>query len=102
MNSNNHLQTFQKDHFLYYSQIRLPREESVFFYAILESLEGACFYSTVDPEYKGHKLREISLFTTPELKNDVFELLQSMEDDLQMNITAPVAIPDSFDLKTTH
>ncbi|MEI8347442.1 MAG: hypothetical protein WCG27_08240 [Pseudomonadota bacterium] len=70
--------------------IRVPKKESAYTYALLESHEGLCFYSTLDlpPDYQnaGPNHCLIDLKGHISLKNEIWHLLRIMQDECQMEI----------------
>lgn len=59
--------------------IRIHQKNSAFVYAILESLEGYCSFSTLDPqEGEDDQMRCLELWIVPELEKEVNAILNGM------------------------
>jgi len=54
--------------------LRMPKSYSSFFYFTLEANEGIAFFST-KPFEKGQAHRDILVRTTPELENDLINII---------------------------
>lgn len=63
--------------------IRVPKEESAFFYFQLEANEGLCFYSTL-PASVGQAYRDIVIKADTSLKEDVLRLIKKLEEKIPM------------------
>ena len=63
----------------------MPKNESSFFYFILEGHDNLCFYSTV-PHTEGDPHRIIELFSTIEFLSDLKRLWSYLKKPLQLEI----------------
>jgi len=63
-------------------KIRVPKSESAFTYFILESMEGTCFYSTLEYE-KGASFRDIEISGSeeyrPAIENTITQLSKKFQ-----------------------
>ncbi len=69
-------QTYQQTKQLYYSRLRVGKDDAYFVYFTFESNEGLCFYSTVDESLKG-QYRDIDVRAPIELKDAVKALIEN-------------------------
>ncbi len=73
--------------------LRMPKEETSFFYFTLESNENIAFYSTLDFE-KGQAYRDIIVFTTPELLEYLNRILDHLSKTLRIETLSIQEISD--------
>ena len=63
--------------------VRTTKEDSAFFYAVLEASEGLASYSTVKHQ-PGNPNRDVELLIPLQLVNDVKNLLEQMKDIVEI------------------
>lgn len=73
--------------------IRMPKEDTSFFYFTMESNENISFYSTL-PFEKGQAYRDIVVYTTPELESCFKNILAHLETRLSLEILSETEISD--------
>ena len=64
---------------LFEYRIRMPKEESSFFYFMLEGHEGLCFYSTL-PHENGDLVRDVLCMGSLEFLEEFDELLLELKN----------------------
>ena len=64
---------------LFFILIRIPKNDCAFFYFLLESHEGLCFYSTID-HIEGQDYRDIELNGDYHLKVDIINLIKKFKE----------------------
>lgn len=73
--------------------IRLPKEDAGFFYFTMEANENLCFYSTTnDSILEGH--RDIELLGTLDLKDEIKQVIQKLQQEISLNIIEEEIIDD--------
>jgi hypothetical protein len=84
---------YQRTKELYYSRIRVPKDEAYFVYFTFESNEGLCFFSTVE-ESIGSQFRDIDVKCSIETKTDLKALIARLQTELRLDILSEEIIPD--------
>lgn len=87
-------QTFQQTKQLYYTRIRVPKDDAFFVYFTFESNEGLCFYSTVDESLKG-AYRDIDVKCSIEFKEALGALLERLQTEIRLDVLNSEIILDS-------
>lgn len=87
-------QTYQQTKQLYYTRIRVPKDDAFFVYFTFESNEGLCFYSTVDESLKG-AYRDIDAKCSIELKDTLKSLLERLQTEIRLDVLVEEVIQDS-------
>ncbi|MFP5386682.1 MAG: hypothetical protein ACLGHN_11420 [Bacteriovoracia bacterium] len=87
-------QTFQQTKQLYYTRLRVPKDDAFFVYFTFESNEGLCFYSTVDESLKG-AYRDIDVKCTIEFKESLEALIARLQTEIRLDVLNSEVIPDS-------
>ena len=86
--------TYQQTKELYYTRLRLSKDDAYFVYFTFEANEGLCFYSTVDESLKG-SYRDIDVKCAIETKMDLKALIQRLQTELRLDILEEKIIKDS-------
>lgn len=55
-------------------QVRTTKEDSAFFYHLMEGHEGLCAYSTL-PDQTGKEFRDLELLVSPDREGELLTLL---------------------------
>ena len=87
-------QTFQQTKQLYYTRVRVPKDDAFFVYFTFESNEGLCFYSTVDDSLKG-AYRDIDVKCTLEFKEALEALIERLQTEIRLDVLNSEIILDS-------
>lgn len=87
-------QTFQQTKLIYYTRLRVAKDDAYFVYFTFESNEGLCFYSTVDESLKG-SYRDIDVKSPIEAKHDLKALISRLQTELRLDILLEEEITDS-------
>jgi hypothetical protein len=87
-------QTFQQTKQLYYTRLRVPKDDAFFVYFTFESNEGLCFYSTVDESLKG-TYRDIDVKCTIEFKEVLQALIERLQTEIRLDVLNSEIILDS-------
>jgi hypothetical protein len=88
------MRRYQETRELYYSVLRVPKDEAYFVYFTLESNEGLCYFSTMDESLKG-QYRDIEVRTAIELKEDVQKLISRLQQEIRLDVLEEKIISDS-------
>jgi hypothetical protein len=86
--------TYQQTKELYYSIIRVAKDDAYFVYFTFESNEGLCFYSTVDESLKG-QYRDIELRAPIESRENVKALIARLQSEFRLDVMEEKVILDS-------
>jgi hypothetical protein len=86
--------TYQQTKELYYSIIRVAKDDAYFVYFTFESNEGLCFYSTVDESLKG-QYRDIELRAPIESRENVKTLIARLQSEFRLDVIEEKVILDS-------
>ncbi len=65
--------------------LRMDKNATSFLYFILESNEGISFYSTM-PFEKGQKYRDVVIYNTPELSQDLKNILDHLSKKISFEV----------------
>lgn len=87
-------QTYQQSKLLYYTRLRMPKDDAYFVYFTFESNEGLCFYSTVDESLKG-SYRDIDVRCPIELKGALKDLIARLQTEIRLDVLLEDEIKDS-------
>lgn len=87
-------QTYQQSKLLYYTRIRIPKDDAYFVYFTLESNEGLCYYSTVDESLKG-SYRDMDIRCPIEARGNLKALLQRLQTEIRLDVLSEETIQDS-------
>ncbi|HXH32270.1 MAG TPA: hypothetical protein VNJ01_15830 [Bacteriovoracaceae bacterium] len=86
--------TYQKSKELYYTRLRVPKDESYFVYFIFESNEGLCYFSTADESLKS-SYRDIEVRCPVEATENLKELIKRLQAELRLDVMEEKVIQDS-------
>jgi hypothetical protein len=87
-------QTYQQSKLLYYTRIRIPKDDAYFVYFTLESNEGLCYYSTVDESLKG-SYRDMDIRCPIEARENLKALLERLQTEIRLDVLSEETIQDS-------
>ena len=73
--------------------LRMSKSYSSFFYFTLEANEGIAFFSTM-PFEKGQNFRDIAVRTTPELEQDLINIINHCSKSGEIEILSREAVTD--------
>ena len=79
---------------LYYTRLRVPKDDAYFVYFTFEANEGICFYSTVDESLKS-SYRDIDVKCAIESKDDLKLLIQRLQAEFRLDVLEEKIILDS-------
>jgi hypothetical protein len=88
------LQTHKQTRQLYYTKLRVPKDEAYFVYFTFESNEGLCYYSTIDESLKG-AYRDLDVKCPIEAKEDLKSLIARLQTELRLDVLHEEIIIDS-------
>ena len=86
--------TYQQTKELYYTRLRVPKDDAYFVYFTFESNEGLCFYSTVDESLRG-QYRDIDVKCPIELRETLVSLINRMKSEFRLDVLSEEIISDS-------
>lgn len=86
--------TYQQTKELYYTRLRVPRDEAFFVYFTFESNEGLCYYSTVDESLKG-PYRDIDVKCPIEMSKNLKALIERLQTEFRLDVLSEEIIKDS-------
>ena len=86
-------QTYQESKLLYYTRLRVSKDDAFFIYFTFESNEGLCFYSTVDESLKG-AYRDIDVKCAIESKDNLKRLIARLQTELRLDVLVEEEIKD--------
>lgn len=86
-------QTFSQSKQLYYTVLRVSKDDAYFIYFTFESNEGLCFYSTVDDSLKGI-YRDIDVKCAIESREDLKALIARLQTELRLDVLHEEVISD--------
>jgi hypothetical protein len=86
--------TYQQTKELYYTRLRVSKDDAYFVYFTFESNEGLCFYSTVDDSLKG-SYRDIDVRCPIELEKDLKALIGRLQAELRLDVLEDKVFIDS-------
>lgn len=87
-------QTYQQTKELYYTRLRVPKDDAYFVYFTFESNEGLCFYSTVDESLKG-AYRDIDVRCPIEARENLKSLIARLQTEMRLDVLNEEVIKDS-------
>lgn len=87
-------QTYHQSKELYYTRLRVPKDDAYFVYFTFESNEGLCFYSTVDESLKG-AYRDIDVRCPIEAREDLKALIARLQTEMRLDVLQEEVIKDS-------
>ncbi len=87
-------QTYQQTKLLYYTRLRVSKDDAYFVYFTFESNEGLCFYSTVDESLKG-SYRDIDVRAPIEMKAPLTALIERLQAEFRLDVLVGEEISDS-------
>jgi hypothetical protein len=85
--------SYQQTKELYYTRLRVPKDDAYFVYFTFESNEGLCFYSTVDDSLKG-QYRDIEVRCPIEWREILVSLLERMKTEMRLDVLESKVISD--------
>lgn len=88
------MQFYSQSKKLYYTVLRVPRDEAYFVYFTFESNEGLCYYSTMDESLKG-SYRDIEVRCPIEAKDNLLALIQRLQSEIRLDVIKIEEIIDS-------
>jgi hypothetical protein len=88
------LHTYKQTKELYYSIIRVAKDDAFFVYFTFESNEGLCFYSTVDESLKS-QYRDIEVRAPIEARENLQALIARLQSEFRLDIIEEKVILDS-------
>jgi hypothetical protein len=86
-------QTYNQTKQLYYTRLRVPKDDAYFIYFTFESNEGLCFYSTVDESLKG-TYRDLDVKCSIEMKEDLKNLITRLQSEFRLDVLHEEVIND--------
>jgi hypothetical protein len=87
-------QTYHQTKQLYYTRIRVPKDDAYFVYFTFESNEGLCYYSTVDESLKG-TYRDIDVKCAVEMRDPLKSLIARLQTEHRLDVLLEEIITDS-------
>jgi len=88
------MQTYFQSKELYYTRLRVPKDEAYFVYFTFESNEGLCYYSTVDDSLKG-SYRDIDVKCPIEFQNELKTLIARLQTEIRLDVLNEEVFKDS-------
>jgi hypothetical protein len=85
---------YQQSKELYYTRIRLPKDDAYFVYFTFESNEGLCYYSTADDSLKG-SYRDIDVKCPIEARENLKSLIARLQTEIRLDVLHEEIIIDS-------
>ena len=86
--------TYQQTKELYYTRVRVPKDDAYFVYFTFEANEGLCFYSTVDESMRG-QYRDIDVKCPVELRETLISLIERLASEMRLDVLESKIISDS-------
>jgi hypothetical protein len=87
------LHNYQQSKELYYTRLRVPKDDAYFVYFMFESNEGLCYYSTSDDSLKG-TYRDIDVKCPIEGKDNLKNLIARLQTEIRLDILLEEIILD--------
>lgn len=87
-------QTYQQSKLLYYTRLRVPKDDAYFVYFTFESNEGLCYHSTVDDSLKG-AYRDIDARCPIEGRENLKALIERLQTEIRLDVLFEEVIVDS-------
>jgi hypothetical protein len=88
------LKTYSQSKELYYTRLRVNKDDAYFVYFTFESNEGLCFYSTVDESLKG-AYRDIDVRCPIEARKNLQALIARLQTEFRLDVLVEEIILDS-------
>lgn len=85
--------TYQETKELYYTRLRVPKDDAYFVYFSFEASEGMCFYSTVDDSLRG-PYRDIDVKCPVEWEKDLKALVSRLSTEFRLDVLESRIISD--------
>ncbi|WPU64373.1 hypothetical protein ACJVC5_00245 [Peredibacter sp. HCB2-198] len=86
--------TYQQSKTLYYTRLRVAKDDAFFIYFTFESNEGLCFFSTADESLKG-AYRDIDVRCPIEAKENLKALIARLQTEMRLDVLVEEEIIDS-------
>ncbi len=86
--------TYHQSKQLYYTRLRVPKDEAYFVYFTFEANEGVCFYSTVEESLRG-AYRDIDVRTPIEGTEILKGLIKRLQTELRLDVLTEEVLKDS-------
>lgn len=86
--------TYSQSKELYYTRLRVAKDDAFFIYFTFESNEGLCFYSTVDDSLKG-AYRDIDVRCPIEAKENLLALLERLRGEMRIDVLTEEVVVDA-------
>ncbi len=67
-----------------HKKVRVHKKDSAFLYAILESLEGAASFSTLDATVKDQTYRDIEICISPGFLDEIESIIQTLRKKISI------------------
>ncbi len=87
-------QTYQQTKLLYFTLLRVPKDDAFFVYFTFESNEGLCYYSTADESLKG-AYRDIEVRSPIEARENLKALIERLQTEIRLDVLIEETISDS-------
>jgi hypothetical protein len=87
-------QTYQQTKLLYFTLLRVPKDDAFFVYFTFESNEGLCYYSTADESLKG-AYRDIEVRCPVEAKENLKALIERLQTEIRLDVLKEEIISDA-------
>jgi len=87
-------QTYQQTKLLYFTILRVPKDDAFFVYFTFESNEGLCYYSTADESLKG-AYRDIEVRSPIEARENLKALIERLQTEIRLDVLKEETISDS-------
>lgn len=88
------METYSQSKKLYYTRLRVSKDDAYFIYFTFESNEGLCFYSTVDESLKG-AYRDIDVRCPIEAKENLLALIERLRTEMRIDVLSEEVVADS-------
>lgn len=86
--------TYQQSKELYYTRLRVNKDDAYFVYFTFEANEGLCYYSTVDESLKG-AYRDIDVRCPIEAKDNLKALIARLQTEFRLDVLSEEITLDS-------
>lgn len=86
--------SYQQTKELYYTRVRVPKDDAYFVYFTFEANEGLCFYSTVEESMRG-QYRDIDIKCPVELRETLVCLIDRLASEMRLDVLDSKIISDS-------
>lgn len=87
------METYSQSKKLYYTRLRVAKDDAYFIYFTFESNEGLCFYSTVDESLKG-AYRDIDVRCPIEAKENLLALIDRLKQSMRIDTLTEEVLVD--------